>query len=115
MIESSTNQPHMIMITEEDLPTQFFIVVEQIPQIEVSHFFKGIYILLSLHYTYLIWSTILDFVICICSLKINFWDLQLLAVKQQPHILVLPQLLDAISPSKGTKLINLLHYYFDYV
>ena len=52
MIDSSTNQPHMIMITEEDLPTQFFIVVEQIPQIEVSHFFKGIYILLSLHYIF---------------------------------------------------------------
>ena len=52
MIDSSTNQSHMIMITEEDLPTQFLIVVEQIPQIEVSHFFKGIYILLSLHYIF---------------------------------------------------------------
>ena len=49
-MDSSTNQPHMIMVTEEDLLIQLFIVVEQIPQTEVSHFFKGTYILLSLHY-----------------------------------------------------------------
>ena len=63
MIDSSTNQPHMIMITEEDLPTQFLIVVEQIPQIESAisskeSTFSYLYI------TYLIWSAILDFVIC---------------------------------------------------
>ena len=101
----------MIMITEEDLLTQFFIVVEQIPQIEVSHFFKGIYILLSLHYIF-----DMEYNSRLCGLYLFLED-KLLGLttpsckKKQPQILVLPQLLDAISPSKGTitdQLITLL-------
>ena len=40
------------MLVEEDLQTQFFVAVEQIPQIEVTDLLKGLFVLFALHYIF---------------------------------------------------------------
>ena len=44
-VDRSTNQPQLIMLVEE-LPTQLFVAMEQIPQIEVTDLLKGLFALL---------------------------------------------------------------------
>ena len=52
LINKDTNQPHLLRIVDEELPTQYFIVVEQATYAEVRDFTKGIYLLLALHYVF---------------------------------------------------------------
>lgn len=52
MVDKDTNQPHLLRFVDEDLPTQYFLAVEQIVHLEVSDFMKGIFLLLALHYVY---------------------------------------------------------------
>ena len=52
IVDRNTNQPQLIMLVEEDLQTQFFVAVEQIPQIEVTDLLKGLFVLFALHYIF---------------------------------------------------------------
>ncbi len=47
-----TNQPHLVKLVDEDLPSQYYIAVEQSIQLEVASVMKGVLLLLSLHYVY---------------------------------------------------------------
>lgn len=49
-MDKDTNQPHLLRLVDEDLPTQYFVIVEQVVHVEVSSFIKGIFLLLTLHY-----------------------------------------------------------------
>lgn len=48
----STNQPHLLRLVDEDLPSQYYIAVEQSIQLEVASVMKGVLLLLALHYVY---------------------------------------------------------------
>ena len=52
MINRDTNQPHLLRLVDEELPTQYFVAVEQVIHMEVSCIEKGIFLLLALHYVY---------------------------------------------------------------
>ena len=52
MVCRDTNQPHLVRLVDDDLPTQYYVVVEQSIQMEVACIMKGILLLLSLHYVY---------------------------------------------------------------
>ncbi len=47
-----TNQSHLVRLVDEDLPSQYYIAVEQSIQLEVASVMKGVLLLLSLHYVY---------------------------------------------------------------
>lgn len=51
-MDKDTNQPHLLRLVDEDLPTQYFIAIEQVIHVEISSIDKGIFLLISLHYVY---------------------------------------------------------------
>lgn len=52
LLDKATNQPHLLLLSDEDLPPQYLIAVEQVVHTEVRDLDKAIYILLVLHYIY---------------------------------------------------------------
>ena len=52
LVSKETNQPHLIRLVDEDLPTQYFVVIEQLVHIEVTTCVKGMFLLLAYHYIY---------------------------------------------------------------
>lgn len=51
-MDKDTNQPHLLRFVDEDLPSQYFIAIEQVIHIEVNTLIKGLYTLIALHYVY---------------------------------------------------------------
>lgn len=52
LINKDTNQPHLLRLVGEDLPSQYFIAIEQVPHVEVCDLVRGIFVLLALHYVF---------------------------------------------------------------
>ena len=55
VIDKDTNQPHLVRVVavdDEELPIQYFIVIEQVVHLEVSSIVKSIFLLLAFHYVY---------------------------------------------------------------
>ena len=52
-MDRDTNQPHLLrLVGAEDLPSQYFVVVEQVVLMEVGDIMRGLYMLLALHYVF---------------------------------------------------------------
>ena len=52
VVDKDTNQPHLLRLVDEDLPSQYFLAVEQVIHVEVNSLIKGLYTLIALHYVY---------------------------------------------------------------
>ena len=52
VVDKDTNQPHLLRFVDEDLPSQYFIAIEQVIHVEVNSLVKGLYTLVALHYVY---------------------------------------------------------------
>ena len=51
MVCRDTNQPHLMRLVDDDLPTQYYVVVEQSMQMEVACIMKGYSFCLSIMFT----------------------------------------------------------------
>ena len=51
-MDKDTNQPHLLRFLDDDLPTQYLVVVEQSVHVETTCILKGIFIVFALHYVY---------------------------------------------------------------
>ena len=52
VMNKDTNQPHLLRMIDNELPSQYFIATEQVIHMEVSSIDKGLFLLLGLHYVY---------------------------------------------------------------
>ena len=50
VMDKDTNQPHLLRFIDEDLPSQYFIAIEQVIHVEVNTIVKGLYTVVVLHY-----------------------------------------------------------------
>ena len=52
LIDEDTNQPQLIAVIDEDLPTNYSIAVEQVVHVTTDTLLKGIFLTFAIHYIY---------------------------------------------------------------